>query len=89
MAIEDDRRQGVQPVANQKNLFFRKQLFRAGKTGLVYPIRLGDPLDALLVIRYKGIRDAPTRHQVGVDATRYFSWQPFDRLLLMKLPIIS
>ncbi len=89
MAIEDDRRQGVQPVANQKNLFFGKQLARAGKMGLVYPIGLGDPLDALLVIRYKGIRDAPTRHQVGVDATGHLSWQPFDRARLMKLPMIG
>jgi hypothetical protein len=58
MTVEDDRRQSIQSIANQKYFFFIKHFGRTAKTTPVDPIGLGNPLDALLVIGYKGVGDA-------------------------------
>jgi len=59
LAVERDRRQGIQPVADEQDLIFSQHLGCTGKATPVLPIGLGDPLDALLVVSYERIRDAP------------------------------
>ena len=76
LAVQRDRRQGIQPIADQEDLFFGQKRGLDAERCAGIPNRSRPPSDPLLVVRHKRVLDPAEGQQVGVDAARHLGRQP-------------
>ncbi len=88
-AVEENLREGVEAFAKEES-FFPGAFFCVSKKNLaVFPVALGHPLHAQLVVGEERVGNAAKRQQVGVHSARHRGRQPFGRARLPELPLAA